>query len=213
MLIVLRLRNPDLIYPPHSTSDRFTFQIRHMPLVVYTSQTHSLLLSFGQSSNIWRNTNIILTSPRKDFRPYISVSFAARVQSPSNRCVLLSLWFRREQGEKTGSFGSLAFCWCKNIGIWRWHPFPSGSWQQWKQFPPVWGGVAATVPVMIVSSSGQFFSMDLGITPGSLSGCHFSSPPRTPQAIQYPFEYAPFLLSQSYALLLRTKNPGKDPHA
>lgn len=49
MLIVLRLRNPELIYAPHSTSDRLPFQICPLPLVVYTC--HRLMASYCLVNN------------------------------------------------------------------------------------------------------------------------------------------------------------------
>lgn len=62
-------------------------------------------------------------SPRKEFWPQIPVSFAAKTQQDSGMgrglsqsdIYKMNFWFRGEQGEGTGSLGSLVVAWCRRL--------------------------------------------------------------------------------------------------
>lgn len=188
MMVVLRLRNLDPVSIPHSACDELRFQTWPMPFEVYTCQTHDFLPSFEQPSYILVNSSILSPiSPGKEFGPPFQSPLQPGIRhgtwSSSIRCIPMNLLFRSEQGEET-SFFFFFETWhfvgaepCKSV----WHLKVAAIpqwWQQWQQFPPVQGGVGVAIPVMVISSSGQFFSMVLTFILGSLAWSHFSSPPQ-----------------------------------
>lgn len=188
MMVVLRLRNLDPVSIPHSACDELRFQTWPTPFEVYTCQTHDFLPSFEQPSYILVNSSILSPiSPGKEFGPPFQSPLQPGIRhgtwSSSIRCIPMNLLFRSEQGEET-SFFFFFETWhfvgaepCKSV----WHLKVAAIpqwWQQWQQFPPVQGGVGVAIPVMVISSSGQFFSMVLTFILGSLAWSHFSSPPQ-----------------------------------
>lgn len=187
MMVVLRLRNLDLVSIPHSACDELRFQTWPTPFEVYTCQTHDFLPSFEQPSYILVNSSILSPiSPGKEFGPPFQSPLQPGIRhgtwSSSIRCIPMNLLFRSEQGEETSFFFFETWHFvgaepCKSV----WHLKVAAIpqwWQQWQQFPPVQGGVGVAIPVMVISSSGQFFSMVLTFILGSLAWSHFSSPPQ-----------------------------------
>lgn len=189
MMVVLRLRNLDPVSIPHSACDELRFQTWPTPFEVYTCQTHDFLPSFEQPSYILVNSSILSPiSPGKEFGPPFQSPLQPGIRhgtwSSSIRCIPMNLLFRSEQGEETSFFFFFFETWhfvgaepCKSV----WHLKVAAIpqwWQQWQQFPPVQGGVGVAIPVMVISSSGQFFSMVLTFILGSLAWSHFSIPPQ-----------------------------------
>lgn len=174
-------------YPPLSLWWVEISDLTHALWSVHLSDSW-LSPSFEQPSYILVNSSILSPiSPGKEFGPPFQSPLQPGIRhgtwSSSIRCIPMNLLFRSEQGEET-SFFFFFETWhfvgaepCKSV----WHLKVAAIpqwWQQWQQFPPVQGGVGVAIPVMVISSSGQFFSMVLTFILGSLAWSHFSSPPQ-----------------------------------
>lgn len=205
MSTVPRLRNSDLIYIPrtwpvidsHFRSDLCPLWCTPFRLM---ASYHLLngLSTLGRNSNYFKSclpkegvqtlNLILLCSQDSDMGldlPQADASLWAfdLEVSKVRKQVLLETW------HFVGAGG------CKNMWHMRVAAIPQWFLSGW-QFPPGPGGAAAAIPVMIVSSSGQFCSVvefHFWNYPGTTSLVL----PQIPWAIQNPFKHVPFLLSQS----------------